>query len=84
MFFKVHVFGLDAYRFHLVDYYCRRAGLLYDDEHCCLFHCRLQVEIQVRKLYCVNRAVSNLPINIEDAARSEREFEKAEAVSELI
>ncbi|KAM0944358.1 putative aspartate--tRNA ligase [Dioscorea sansibarensis] len=43
-----------------------------------------QVEIQVRKLYCVNRAVSNLPINIEDAARSEREFEKAEATGEQL
>lgn len=37
-----------------------------------------QVEIQVRNLYCINRAVPNLPINIEDAARSEKEFEKAE------
>ncbi|OIW02875.1 hypothetical protein TanjilG_29651 [Lupinus angustifolius] len=36
-----------------------------------------QVEIQVRKLYCVSRAVPNLPINIEDAARSEVEIEKA-------
>ncbi|XP_028779365.1 aspartate--tRNA ligase 2, cytoplasmic [Neltuma alba] len=36
-----------------------------------------QVEIQVRKLYCVNRAVPTLPINIEDAARSEIEIEKA-------
>ncbi|KAI3453947.1 hypothetical protein Pfo_010610 [Paulownia fortunei] len=36
-----------------------------------------QVEIQVRKLYCVNKAVPTLPINIEDAARSEVEIEKA-------
>ncbi|KAK4277106.1 hypothetical protein QN277_015156 [Acacia crassicarpa] len=36
-----------------------------------------QVEIQVRKLYCVDRAVPTLPINIEDAARSEIEIEKA-------
>ncbi|KAK7246964.1 hypothetical protein RIF29_41837 [Crotalaria pallida] len=36
-----------------------------------------QVEIQVRKLYCVSRAVPTLPINIEDAARSEVEIEKA-------
>ncbi|XP_027330924.1 aspartate--tRNA ligase 2, cytoplasmic-like [Abrus precatorius] len=36
-----------------------------------------QVEIQVRKLYCVSRAVSTLPINLEDAARSEAEIEKA-------
>ena len=41
----------------------------------------LQVEVQVRKLYCINRSVPNLPINIEDAARSETEFEKAELVS---
>ncbi|KNA15685.1 hypothetical protein SOVF_095920 [Spinacia oleracea] len=27
------------------------------------------VEIQVRKIYCINRAVSTLPINIEDEAR---------------
>ncbi|RZR92746.1 hypothetical protein BHM03_00021104 [Ensete ventricosum] len=33
---------------------------------------------QVRKLYCINRSVPNLPINIEDAARSETEFERAE------
>ncbi|KAJ0967316.1 hypothetical protein J5N97_024233 [Dioscorea zingiberensis] len=43
-----------------------------------------QVEIQVRKLYCVNRAVPNLPFNLEDAARSEREFEKAEATGEQL
>ncbi|KAI4316245.1 hypothetical protein L6164_024243 [Bauhinia variegata] len=36
-----------------------------------------QVEVQVRKLYCVSRAVPTLPINIEDAARSEIEIEKA-------
>ncbi|KAK7276844.1 hypothetical protein RIF29_17990 [Crotalaria pallida] len=36
-----------------------------------------EVEVQVRKLYCVSRAVPNLPINIEDAARSEVEIEKA-------
>ncbi|XP_039850983.1 aspartate--tRNA ligase 2, cytoplasmic-like [Panicum virgatum] len=34
------------------------------------------VEIQVRKIYCVNRAIPVLPINIEDAARGEMEFEK--------
>ncbi|EHA8589721.1 Aspartate--tRNA ligase 2, cytoplasmic [Cocos nucifera] len=39
-----------------------------------------QVEVQVRKLYCINRAMPNLPINIEDAARSEMEFEKAEQI----
>ncbi|KAK4490885.1 hypothetical protein RD792_001600 [Penstemon davidsonii] len=36
-----------------------------------------QVEIQVRKLYCVNKAAPTLPIMIEDAARSEVEIEKA-------
>ncbi|KAL5558296.1 hypothetical protein UlMin_034507 [Ulmus minor] len=36
-----------------------------------------QVEVQVRKLYCVSKAVPNLPINVEDAARSEVEIEKA-------
>ncbi|XP_057546833.1 aspartate--tRNA ligase 2, cytoplasmic [Amaranthus tricolor] len=36
-----------------------------------------QVEIQVRKIYCINRAVPTLPINIEDAARSEAEIEEA-------
>ncbi|PON65615.1 Aspartyl-tRNA synthetase, archaeal-type [Parasponia andersonii] len=41
-----------------------------------------QVEIQVRKFYCVNKAVPNLPINIEDAARSDIEFEKAKQAGE--
>ncbi|XP_058724937.1 aspartate--tRNA ligase 2, cytoplasmic-like [Vicia villosa] len=36
-----------------------------------------QVEIQVSKLYCVSKAVPTLPINLEDAARSEVEIEKA-------
>ncbi|KAA8528201.1 hypothetical protein F0562_035548 [Nyssa sinensis] len=36
-----------------------------------------QVEVQVRKLYCISKAVPALPINIEDAARSEAEIEKA-------
>ncbi|KAK1379664.1 Aspartate--tRNA ligase [Heracleum sosnowskyi] len=34
-----------------------------------------QVEIQVSKIYCVNKALPTLPINIEDAARSESEIE---------
>ncbi|XLU49985.1 hypothetical protein S245_044799, partial [Arachis hypogaea] len=34
------------------------------------------VEVQVRKLYCVSRALSTLPINLENAARSEAEIEK--------
>jgi nondiscriminating aspartyl-tRNA synthetase len=41
-----------------------------------------QVEIQVRKVYCINRAVPVLPINLEDATRSEAEFEKAEQTGE--
>ncbi|GMH29692.1 hypothetical protein Nepgr_031535 [Nepenthes gracilis] len=36
-----------------------------------------QVEILVRKIYCIDRAVPSLPINIEDAARSEADIEKA-------
>jgi aspartyl-tRNA synthetase len=36
-----------------------------------------QVEVQVRKIYCVNRSASLLPISIEDAARSEAEIETA-------
>ncbi|KAF9596400.1 hypothetical protein IFM89_010664 [Coptis chinensis] len=36
-----------------------------------------QVEVQVRKIYCINKSVSNLPINIEDAARSEVDIENA-------
>ncbi|XP_039160900.1 aspartate--tRNA ligase 2, cytoplasmic-like [Eucalyptus grandis] len=36
-----------------------------------------QVEIQVSKIYCVNKALPTLPINLEDAARSEAEIEKA-------
>lgn len=43
----------------------------------------LQVEIQVRKIYCISRAIPNLPFNLEDAARSEAEFEKAEQVCKL-
>ena len=37
----------------------------------------LQVEIQVSKLYCVDKAMPTLPINIEDASRSEKEIEEA-------
>eukprot|EP00262_Sarcandra_glabra_P007157 TRINITY_DN1976_c0_g2_i1.p1 TRINITY_DN1976_c0_g2~~TRINITY_DN1976_c0_g2_i1.p1 ORF type:complete len:556 (-),score=89.37 TRINITY_DN1976_c0_g2_i1:221-1888(-) len=43
-----------------------------------------QVEVQVRKLYCISKAVPNLPINIEDAARSETDFEKAEQTGEQL
>ncbi|KAE9465304.1 hypothetical protein C3L33_02786, partial [Rhododendron williamsianum] len=35
------------------------------------------VEIQVRKVYCVSKAVPTIPINNEDAARSEVEIDKA-------
>lgn len=34
----------------------------------------------MRELHCVSRAVPTLPINIEDAARSEIEIEKANQV----
>ncbi|KAF8036703.1 hypothetical protein BT93_C2422 [Corymbia citriodora subsp. variegata] len=36
-----------------------------------------QVEIQVHKLYCVGKALPTLPINLEDAARSEADIDKA-------
>ncbi|XP_052208913.1 aspartate--tRNA ligase 2, cytoplasmic-like [Diospyros lotus] len=36
-----------------------------------------QVEIQARKIYCISKALPALPVNIEDAARSELEIEKA-------
>ncbi|KAL9249761.1 Aspartate--tRNA ligase 2, cytoplasmic-like protein [Drosera capensis] len=36
-----------------------------------------QVEIVVHKIYCINRALPTLPVNIEDAARSEVEIEMA-------
>ncbi|WCJ35022.1 Aspartate--tRNA ligase cytoplasmic [Euphorbia peplus] len=35
-----------------------------------------QVEIQVRKLFCISKALPTLPINIDDAARSEKEIEE--------
>ncbi|KAH9622370.1 hypothetical protein KSS87_018278 [Heliosperma pusillum] len=35
------------------------------------------VEIQVTKLYCVSKAVPVLPINVEDAARSDAEIDEA-------
>lgn len=37
----------------------------------------------MRKLYCVNKALPTLPINVEDAARSEIEIEKALQVISL-
>ncbi|KAI4996442.1 hypothetical protein ZWY2020_051362 [Hordeum vulgare] len=36
------------------------------------------VEIRVSKIYCINRAISTLPLNFEDAARTKAEFEAAE------
>ncbi|KAL7111266.1 hypothetical protein ACP275_05G077600 [Erythranthe tilingii] len=36
-----------------------------------------QVEIQVRKLYCVDRAAPTLPFNFDDAARSDVDIENA-------
>uniref|UniRef100_A0ACD5VP27 Uncharacterized protein n=1 Tax=Avena sativa TaxID=4498 RepID=A0ACD5VP27_AVESA len=42
-----------------------------------------KVDIQVRKVYCISRA-NPLPINLEDAARSEAEFEKAEQNGEKL
>ncbi|CAN8326736.1 unnamed protein product [Cochlearia groenlandica] len=34
-----------------------------------------QVEIQVRKVFCVNKAVAKLPLSVEDAARSEADIQ---------
>ncbi|TQD77647.1 hypothetical protein C1H46_036856 [Malus baccata] len=42
-----------------------------------------KVEVQVRKLYCVSKAAV-LPINIEDAARSDVEIEKALQAGETL
>ncbi|KAI4971761.1 hypothetical protein ZWY2020_002675 [Hordeum vulgare] len=36
------------------------------------------VEIRVSKIYCINRAISTLPLNFEDAAHTKAEFEAAE------
>ncbi|RWR91562.1 aspartate--tRNA ligase 2, cytoplasmic-like protein [Cinnamomum micranthum f. kanehirae] len=43
-----------------------------------------QVEVQVRKIYCISRAAPHLPINIEDAARSEKEIEEAKLAGETL
>ncbi|KAL3687935.1 hypothetical protein R1sor_014244 [Riccia sorocarpa] len=37
-----------------------------------------QVEIQIRKVYSVSKSMPSLPLTLEDAARSELDFEKAE------
>lgn len=39
------------------------------------------VEIQVEKLHCLSRALPNLPISVDDAARSDGDVAKAKAVS---
>ncbi|KAL9293043.1 putative aspartate--tRNA ligase [Arabidopsis thaliana] len=36
-----------------------------------------QVEIHVRKMYCLSRSLLNLPLVVEDAARSESDIEKS-------
>lgn len=43
-------------------------------------HQMFQVELKGRKVYCVSKAVPVLPFNLEDAARSEKDFQKAEEV----
>lgn len=42
-----------------------------------------QVELKGRKVYCVSKAVPVLPFNLEDAARSEKDFQKAEEQGDL-
>lgn len=37
-----------------------------------------KVEIHVTKVYCISKAAIQLPINLEDAARSETDFQKGE------
>lgn len=37
----------------------------------------LQVEIHVTKMYCLSRSSLNLPLLVEDAARSEEDIEKS-------
>ncbi|CAN6230282.1 unnamed protein product [Urochloa humidicola] len=42
------------------------------------------VEIQVEKLHCVSRAVPNLPIGVDDAARSKEDVARAKAAGEQL
>ncbi|KAL6888647.1 hypothetical protein ACP4OV_009673 [Aristida adscensionis] len=42
------------------------------------------VEIQVKKLHCISRAVQNLPISVEDAARSEEDVARAKDAGEQL
>lgn len=89
LFFSFNYWGL-MITFIISSFYQKNGLLLTFYLHvvllqsCISYLCSLQVEIQVRKLYCINRAMPNLPINIEDAARSEKEFEKAELVSNVV
>lgn len=48
----------------------------------CIMIC--QVEIQVRKMYCVNRAVANLQFNFEDATHSEEDMQRAKEVCNVL
>ncbi|KAL5704742.1 aspartate--tRNA ligase [Ranunculus cassubicifolius] len=43
-----------------------------------------QVEIRVKRISCVSKAVANLPFNFEDAARSEVDIEKAGKAGEKL
>uniref|UniRef100_A0A0D9YM46 aspartate--tRNA ligase n=1 Tax=Oryza glumipatula TaxID=40148 RepID=A0A0D9YM46_9ORYZ len=43
-----------------------------------------EVEIQVKKLYCISKATPNLPISVDDAARSEEDVVKAKAAGEQL
>ncbi|CAM8919729.1 unnamed protein product [Rhodiola kirilowii] len=43
-----------------------------------------KVEIHVKKIHCNSRALAALPINIEDAARSEEEIEKAQQTGDQL
>lgn len=42
-----------------------------------------QVEIQVKKMYCVNRAEPNLPFNFEDAAHIEESIPRVKEVCKV-
>lgn len=54
---------------------CKISRVLGSYGYCKVFFCFPQVEIQVRKLHCLSRTMP-LPINLEDAARSEQEIEE--------
>lgn len=44
------------------------------------FFFSLQVELSGRKIYAVNKAIPQLPISVEDAARSEAQIAEGEEV----